>query len=282
MAGASLGHFLSPLLIRLLQDKYGFRGATIIIGAIVLHGFVGAMFFQPVRWHMKRPKKRKCSTVSEPFSPLLSQSHNHGNRVCELVTVTVPDTKQGDTNWESVENERHFQGVSSNKRDDSSHMSVKPKRTSVYSQVKPSMLSCLGPESKLSFPHSIDSGIPPKQENKQRNRRNYLCKLCHTIFRVFCSVVKDIRILRQPSSLIIALWSTLILNGEANFMVMVPFAIQAGGHSLQTAAWCVSVAGITNFLTRMCVSTLSDLPCFNMRLCYMTGMAIMSVSVVGK
>lgn len=96
------------------------------------------------------------------------------------------------------------------------------------------------------------------------------------------SVVKDMKMLRHPTCLIIALGSTLVINAEANFLVMLPFAIQTDGHSLQTAAWCVSIAGVCNLFTRMCVSSLSDLPWFNKRLFYMAGMVVMAVSMLGK
>lgn len=42
--------------------------------------------------------------------------------------------------------------------------------------------------------------------------------------------------------------------------MLVPFAIQADGHPLQTAAWCVSIAGVCNLFTRMTVSSLSVHP----------------------
>lgn len=47
-----------------------------------------------------------------------------------------------------------------------------------------------------------------------------------TMRRVGCSVMKDMAILRRPSCLIIALGSTFVTNSEANFTVMIPFAIQ--------------------------------------------------------
>lgn len=45
---------IMPNVVRVLLDEYGFKGAALIMGALAFHGLVGASFFQPVEWHMKR------------------------------------------------------------------------------------------------------------------------------------------------------------------------------------------------------------------------------------
>ncbi|KAK3858738.1 hypothetical protein Pcinc_035094 [Petrolisthes cinctipes] len=52
------GQFLGPPLISLLQTHYGYPGATLILGGIVLNCCVSAAVFHPVEWHYKykRPK----------------------------------------------------------------------------------------------------------------------------------------------------------------------------------------------------------------------------------
>lgn len=208
MAGAGLGHFFSPHAIRFLQDEYGMRGATMILGGITLHAVLGASVFQPVQWHQKKSEPTDDAEDREVHSSLLPEY-----------------TKKGAA--EGV----HDEGTES-----------KPLRKVL------SMLVVL------------------------RGR----------VGDVLESVVKDMKMLRRPTCLIIALGSTLVVNAEANFLVMVPFAIQTDGHPLQTAAWCVSIAGVCNLFTRMCVSSLSDLPLFNKRFFYMAGMAFMAASILGK
>ncbi|CAH1399999.1 unnamed protein product [Nezara viridula] len=53
MAGTAVGFMLMPQMVRLLLDEYDFRSALLILGALSLHGLVGACLFQPVSWHMK-------------------------------------------------------------------------------------------------------------------------------------------------------------------------------------------------------------------------------------
>ncbi|KAG0716340.1 Monocarboxylate transporter 12-B [Chionoecetes opilio] len=55
MAGVCTGQMVGPPLLRLLQDEYGYKGATLIFAAILLNCGVGAAFFHPVEWHLKAP-----------------------------------------------------------------------------------------------------------------------------------------------------------------------------------------------------------------------------------
>lgn len=53
LAGTGLGQMLMPQIIGFLLNKYGFRGATLIVGGLALHGLIGACLSQPVRRHYK-------------------------------------------------------------------------------------------------------------------------------------------------------------------------------------------------------------------------------------
>lgn len=57
MAGVCTSQMVGPPLIRLLQDEYGYRGATLVLGAVLLNGCLGAAFFHPVEWHLKKPRQ---------------------------------------------------------------------------------------------------------------------------------------------------------------------------------------------------------------------------------
>lgn len=54
LAGTGLGQMLMPHVVRVLLEAYGFRGAVLLLGALSLHGVVGAALFQPVEWHLRR------------------------------------------------------------------------------------------------------------------------------------------------------------------------------------------------------------------------------------
>ncbi|XP_071521343.1 monocarboxylate transporter 14-like [Panulirus ornatus] len=270
MAGAALGYFLSPLLIRVLQVEYGCRGATIIIGAIVLHGFVGATFFHPVEWHMRHPRVRKPTGDLEVVSSLLPQTKvRESSCACTI-------TRLEEHSWSAMaEDQTRFQPIPGCQQTMQYPQTLENSTKSFQSR-SDQHLACRTPAASLA--HACSSDIRTSSPFSERGTCSYT--LWSTIKRVFRAILKDMRILKHPSSLIIALGSTFIVNGEASFIVMVPFAIQAEGHSLQTAAWCTSVAGICSFLTRLCVSALSDFPWFNMRLSYMAGIATMAISVI--
>lgn len=53
LAGTGLGQMLMPQIIGFLLNKYGFRGATLIVGGLALHGVIGACLSQPVKKHYK-------------------------------------------------------------------------------------------------------------------------------------------------------------------------------------------------------------------------------------
>lgn len=224
-AGIGLGSFLGPMLIQLLQDSYGYRAATMVLGAVVLHGFVGATLYHPVEWHMKRPPRPHPQQAALiPPTPTASPVH------------------------------------------------AMSRKLSVNSFDLTSMAS------GASLDVVVDTDLPqqdhePPQTQPRHNRQ------WRTFIRILKSILQDLAILRRPFALIIALGPTLVLNAKANFTMMVPFVMQAAGHSLQTAAWCLSLSGVANLIARMLASALSDFPWFNMRFFYMAAMFTMATSV---
>ncbi|XP_069170686.1 monocarboxylate transporter 9 [Procambarus clarkii] len=323
MAGAGLGHFISPLLIRFLQEEYGFKGATVILGAVILHGFVGATLLHPVEWHRKSSKVKKSSCKTEVVYVLIPETENQEGKSVKVngsnsfntqlrnSKCTKADTSTYLHNVSGGQNgvqtsfmSTDLNGQSSADTSDANITNQDDREVSVNTQddrevavntqddcekMVTTQDDC---EKTVNTQDDCEKTVNTQddcekmvttQEDRQATPGSVCgcgCVLCCALIHVFRSIIEDIRILRQPSCLIIAMSSTLTVNGEANFTVLVPFAIQASGHSLQAAAWCVSLAGITSFLARMCVSTLSDFPWFNMRLCYMAGVATMGLSII--
>lgn len=56
ISGSALGSIFLPPILRFLLDKYDYRGACLIMGAITLNCFIAALFYDPVEKHMKRVK----------------------------------------------------------------------------------------------------------------------------------------------------------------------------------------------------------------------------------
>nr|XP_045595173.1 monocarboxylate transporter 12-like [Procambarus clarkii] len=183
------GQLLGPPLIYYLQYKYGFAGATLILGGIVLNCCVGAAVFHPVEWHLK------------------------------------------------------FQICDSQKQENIDKNSD---------------------ESSQCLSHKVNSSK---------------CQ-CNMMTNLIRSTIADLRILGSARAIIIAMGATLIFNGYLNFLAIVPFYMQDSGFTLEDSAWCVSVSAMCNMLTRIVVSTLSDTPYFNFRLCYLIASLTIAISMI--
>ncbi|XP_069170687.1 monocarboxylate transporter 9 isoform X2 [Procambarus clarkii] len=291
-AGVGLGQFLGPLLIQFLQDKYGLKGATMILGAVVLHGFVGATLYQPVEWHLIYPARDTHPPHNEGVSLLLPKQAQSEVTNLKAACSNGSLSRAEEHRWSTEVAQEHLRRHNKSKEvshkrsrheSQSSHTSRASSKASSYSQsdLDLASLASLGSLTMLPDRDSLNTDVKTTSLPEE-NSPSRLYKLYITIRRVVRSIIKDISILRHPSALIVALGTMLIVGGHSNFIALVPFAIQAAGYSLQTAAWCLSVAGACSFLTRMTVSFLSDFSWFNMKLCYMTGMATMGTTVIGK
>lgn len=64
ISGSALGSIILPPVLRVLLEKYGYRGAVLIMGGITLNTWVAAIFYHPVEQHMKRVPKIKSNGVN--------------------------------------------------------------------------------------------------------------------------------------------------------------------------------------------------------------------------
>lgn len=245
MAWEGGGQFLGPPLINFLQAQYGFRGATLVLGAVVFNCAVGAAVFHPVEWHLK-PLER-----SEGVKPESSQGK-------------VPDAP-------TLSNESPDSQASAEKQEG------KPK--------SPQSADTLGQANQSQVPqvHHLPDGIPEIQKlPPPAAKENTKKQEDSTVVRLIKSTLADLRILKHARALVIALSITFTLNANENFLNVLPFAMQEAGHSLHDVATGVSVAALCGMLIRVVVSPLTDLPKFNMRGFFMFGSLVVALSMIGK
>lgn len=62
-SGASLCQMVMPMVITYLQEEYGFRGAILITGAVILNCVPASMVFHPVEWHRNTPRNHNSITT---------------------------------------------------------------------------------------------------------------------------------------------------------------------------------------------------------------------------
>uniref|UniRef100_T1JCF6 Major facilitator superfamily (MFS) profile domain-containing protein n=1 Tax=Strigamia maritima TaxID=126957 RepID=T1JCF6_STRMM len=73
LAGTSSGAFVQPLIVEWLANKYGFRGAMLIMGGFILHISAFALVYRPLEKPVRKPKNipqtsRRYSSVKRYFS----------------------------------------------------------------------------------------------------------------------------------------------------------------------------------------------------------------------
>lgn len=69
------GQFLGPPLISILQNHYGFQGATLILGGIILNCCVSAAVFHPVEWHYKHREPEVTMVIQNRQSTHKEKTH---------------------------------------------------------------------------------------------------------------------------------------------------------------------------------------------------------------
>lgn len=263
MAGICTGQFVGPPLVRYLLDEYSLMGATLIVGAIVLHSCVGAALFQPVQWHMKKPL-----SVSQVLLP-----HRADDKSMNTIKDTdskgykkkCPETEQEDIEFEN----KMLRRLRNRRISESSSMSLG--------------VSCIDLASvPLNNFNKTEMEDDADKDDSVASQFSRVHEVMVTTVRVMKSIISDLTILKSPRALIIAIGGVCSINGYLNLLLITPFAIQDAGYSLEDAAWCMSAAAVTNLVARLVTSSLSDFRWFNMRLIYMIGVTVIAGSTVGR
>lgn len=100
--------------------------------------------------------------------------------------------------------------------------------------------------------------------------------------RIIQNLVADLSVLRSLQAVFISCGSALFILSNCTFLMLTSFAMQADDHSLESAAWAVSLHSVINLIMRVLSSALSDWPGSNMRLCYVAGFPFAIASVLSK
>lgn len=106
LAGTGVGQMIMPYIVRILLDEYGFKGTTLVMGALALNGVVGASLFQPVKWHLKRFNENHFSEKKMLLQPCRRRNlDSNENTVSDLETNDYIDD---DDDLRSVNSEVYF------------------------------------------------------------------------------------------------------------------------------------------------------------------------------
>ncbi|KAK4310758.1 hypothetical protein Pmani_017697 [Petrolisthes manimaculis] len=260
-AGVGGGQILAPHFARWLQDHYGYRGATLILGAVMLHGCAAAALFHPVEWHQK-PRQKEQVEGSEVEEGLRRRGRGRGRGRDTFVLPQPVDQQQ--------QQEQQQQEVVV------MDIEVEQSTRLISEEIASTTVTQTDGRQKIQPP-------PPQQQQNANTTTTTKKSSSPSSFlkifeRVVHSTVSNLAILKSPRGCIICFASTLCINSTLNFSMMVPFAVQEAGLSLDFAAWCLSVKGICDLATRLVVNPLTDLSRFSVQGCYVSGMALAAVT----
>ncbi|KAK8392067.1 hypothetical protein O3P69_017592 [Scylla paramamosain] len=104
MAGVCTSQIVGPPFLRFLQDEYGYRGATLILAAVILNCCVGAAFYHPVEWHLKKPPQSASPPYTEPAARESRQA-DCGGEEAEWASLVAHTRARGEDgiHWDGEE-----------------------------------------------------------------------------------------------------------------------------------------------------------------------------------
>lgn len=85
MTGIGVGQMLMPQVVKLLMPIYGSKGTILIIGSLALNGMIGAVLFQPVKWHSKGGDGKSFPSESEPLIPVKMRKLENRTNVSQIL-----------------------------------------------------------------------------------------------------------------------------------------------------------------------------------------------------
>ncbi|XP_068230611.1 monocarboxylate transporter 9-like [Palaemon carinicauda] len=139
---------------------------------------------------------------------------------------------------------------------------------------------CNGEEAMLDTSYrqcELQTQMRGEERTYCHNNKNASFVPVRTFTKVVNRTVENMKIMKTPQALIIAVSNTIYFNAYANFLLLVPFAMQHAGHSLESSAWCIAVAGICNLITRIAMNSLADYSWFKVTCAYKIGLALVGI-----
>ena len=100
-----------------------------------------------------------------------------------------------------------------------------------------------------------------------------------SLLRVVDVAKTNLHLMKSPRVVIVSLVASINLLGLSNFDYLVPFAIQAAGHSLDEAGLCFTLAGVCLLVTRITHPFL--VTCVSHKTIVICGSMILGTSILG-
>lgn len=110
-------------------------------------------------------------------------------------------------------------------------------------------------------------------------QRGIISNVLNSFTRVGDIAKANLKLMKCPRVVIVSLVASINLLGLSNFDYLVPFAIQAEGHSLEQAGLCFTLAGVSLLITRLLHPFL--VTCMTHKAVVICGSTVLATSVAG-
>ncbi|CAL4106101.1 unnamed protein product [Meganyctiphanes norvegica] len=253
MAGVCLGGIILPQLVRILQEEFAYLGSMLVLGAIILNSVAATLLFHPPQWHWKK--------LQTPQDNIESNEYNK-HRDVDDVSLT--------NSTEHVYISRQI-------------LKVNPDMRGSYSSLSPVKEENIGDDKdECPLASQEDLARRDRYESQKLATENPIKPLENEnkVLNVIKSILSNLLILRSPRAIIIAVGSMFFIM-VLNFIIMVPFAFLAAGHTIEDGARAASIGAIANLVARFSISMMSDLPWFSKRHFYTGALLVCSFGIAG-
>lgn len=249
MAGTAMGFMTMPQVVSFLLSEYDFRSALLILGAVSLHSVVGAMLFQPVKWHLRPTIPIEETKDEEPLRKLLPSdrklSLNYDN-IKELNNATGKLTKTSSYPSSSLLDKRKPSIISN-----VSHVDITG--SSVHIDVRDIHEEDEEEDNKLNTKNSEklnDEQIKALEKIVTKEEES-------GCWDKFCKLF-DLNLLTDWVYLNILYGISICIVAEMNFKLVVPFFMEDLGYTKQEVAGALSLMAIADIAARVIVPPVFD------------------------
>ena len=255
--GVGAGQFLMPLLVRYLLEMEGFLPTCLIYAALVLNTCVAGLLFHPIEWHAEFLDEDIEASEEEGLNYLSNLSVSMRGSLSAMGSLAT------DMQFQQRRRTSRLNSVSTDLYFTTSSLALSSMVVSNISLRKP------------------DTNDPSKEINDDK-QTSFMARFSENIKAIGKNFLSYLEVLKYSRALLIAVGMASVVAGFVNFVMMVPFALQNNGFTLEESAYCVSLASCCNMIFRGTIPWASDFPKFNKRFCFMLGVLLLSIATFGK
>ncbi|KAK4299142.1 hypothetical protein Pmani_028560 [Petrolisthes manimaculis] len=317
-SGMSVSQIVTPYIITFLQEEYGYKGATLIIGAIILNGCAASLVLHPVEWHRRRvykPLKNTSSSISTTTinNSDIQSSYNSDetfyNSSSSISTTTnsyntsdIQTSYNGDTqNYNSDEtfyNSSSSNPTATNNSDmqtsyngdtqsynsdaayniDSDTQTYNRNESNTTSFKNKNHNTTTTTTTTTHEASATPTPTPTTPRQKQKKQQNK--SEGNTLVRVFKEIRDTFQYIKSLRVLLVSCQLSMLFASLFNFFAFVPFAMLEEGFTQRDASFCITVAGMCNLMFRLAMAFLACYPQARVRYVYIFGSLLSATSVI--